>query len=70
MANARCVQHPYLVNPDLEPPNLSDQEAHRHLIDASSKLRLLELLLPRLKAKNHRVLLFSQVGHICVRTIT
>ncbi|KAF8329124.1 SNF2 family N-terminal domain-containing protein [Cantharellus anzutake] len=56
----KCMQHPYLVNSDIEPPNLSNKEAHRQLVEASAKLRFLQMMLPKLKAKGHRVLLFSQ----------
>jgi hypothetical protein len=57
----RCIQHPYLLSPDIEPKDLSPQEAHERLISTSSKLRLLRNLLPKLKARSHRILLFSQV---------
>lgn len=33
---------------------------HEKLIDASAKLRILKSLFPKLKARGHRVLLFSQ----------
>ncbi|KAF8519115.1 P-loop containing nucleoside triphosphate hydrolase protein [Hysterangium stoloniferum] len=58
----KCLQHPYLVSPELEPsgPHLTKQAAHVNLRDASAKLRLLHMMLPKLKAKGHRVLLFSQ----------
>ncbi|EGO30851.1 hypothetical protein SERLADRAFT_444458 [Serpula lacrymans var. lacrymans S7.9] len=56
----KCLQHPYLVNEDIEPRGLPPQETHEKLIDASGKLRLLRTLLPKLKARGHRVLLFSQ----------
>lgn len=64
---SRCLQHPYLIADDIEPKGLSPTEAHLKLIDASSKLRFLKLLLPKLKARGHRVLLFSQV---CLFTVT
>lgn len=35
---------------------------HAKLIDASAKLVLLKALLPKLRERGHRVLLFSQVG--------
>lgn len=59
----RCLQHPYLVSRELEPTgsDLTRQAVHKNLVDASSKLRLLNIMLPKLKAKGHRVLLFSQV---------
>ena len=39
---------------------MSPADAHQSLIDASCKLVFLRSLLPKLKAKGHRVLLFSQ----------
>ena len=60
--HCRCLQHPYLYAQDLEPPGLSQQDAHEKLIDASAKLRFLKMLLPKLKEGGHRVLLFSQVS--------
>lgn len=58
----RCIQHPYLVSEDIEPKGLSPQETHERLVGASAKLRLLKTLLPKLRARGHRVLLFSQVS--------
>lgn len=57
----RCLQHPYLNDEDIEPHNLGPEETHQKLISASAKLRLLKDLLPKLKARGHRVLIFSQV---------
>ncbi|KAH7106747.1 SNF2 family N-terminal domain-containing protein [Auriculariales sp. MPI-PUGE-AT-0066] len=56
----KCIQHPYLVSPELEDKDKPPKEMHRNLIDASSKLQLLYLMLPALKQRGHRVLLFSQ----------
>ncbi|CAK5279999.1 unnamed protein product [Mycena citricolor] len=56
----KCLQHPYLYEETIEPKGLSVQETHQKLIDASAKLVLLKSLLPKLKARGHRVLLFSQ----------
>ncbi|KAI9461026.1 hypothetical protein BJY52DRAFT_1168379 [Lactarius psammicola] len=56
----KCIQHPYLVSHDIEPKGLNPQEAHSRLVAGSAKLRLLQGLLPKLKARGHRVLLFSQ----------
>ncbi|KAI0801048.1 hypothetical protein C8Q74DRAFT_1364698 [Fomes fomentarius] len=56
----KCLQHPYLVSDTIEPKDLSPQETHERLVGASAKLRLLKMLLPRLRARGHRVLLFSQ----------
>lgn len=57
----RCMQHPYLVDQNLEPPTDSMASAHKQLVEDSAKLRVLQLMLPKLKARGHRVLLFSQV---------
>ena len=60
----KCIQHPYLIAPDLEAKEgEADYEAsweHQRLVDASAKLLLLQRLLPKLKERGHRVLLFSQ----------
>ncbi|KAI0720008.1 SNF2 family N-terminal domain-containing protein [Cerioporus squamosus] len=56
----KCLQHPYLVSNDIEPKDLLPQETHDRLVAASAKLRLLKMLLPKLRARGHRVLLFSQ----------
>jgi chromodomain-helicase-DNA-binding protein 4 len=56
----KCIQHPYLISPDIEPKGLSVSDAHEMMVSASAKLRFLRTLLPKLKARNHRVLLFSQ----------
>jgi hypothetical protein len=61
----RCLQHPYLNSEDIEPRNLTPAEAHERLIGASTKLRFLKMLLPKLKARGHRILLFSQVSGYC-----
>ncbi|KDN36285.1 hypothetical protein K437DRAFT_241288 [Tilletiaria anomala UBC 951] len=59
----KCCQHAYLINPqlaDLDDRYLSRKQKLSRLIDASGKLAFLKLLLPKLKARGHRVLLFSQ----------
>ncbi|KZV93790.1 hypothetical protein EXIGLDRAFT_645875 [Exidia glandulosa HHB12029] len=56
----KCIQHPYLVDRELEPSGLDKKDTHRNLVDASSKLQLLKVMLPQLKQRGHRVLLFSQ----------
>lgn len=61
-ALCRCLQHPYLVSRDIEPSGLPPQETHEKLIGASSKLIMLQSMLPKLKERGHRVLLFSQAS--------
>ncbi|KAI0639630.1 hypothetical protein C8Q77DRAFT_1082196 [Trametes polyzona] len=56
----KCIQHPYLVSETIEPRGLPPQETHDRLIGASAKLRFLKILLPKLRERGHRVLLFSQ----------
>ncbi|TFY59851.1 hypothetical protein EVJ58_g5524 [Rhodofomes roseus] len=56
----KCLQHPYLVSEEIEPKGLSQEETHAKLIDASAKLGLLKTMLPKLRERGHRVLLFSQ----------
>ncbi|KAG8855985.1 hypothetical protein FRB91_001375 [Serendipita sp. 411] len=60
MQSRKLVQHPYLVEPQLERETDSAEEMHRQLLDASGKLKFLQIMLARLKAKGKRVLLFSQ----------
>lgn len=56
----KTLCHPYLVEDALEHENVTDEEMHKRLVEGSSKLTLLQSMLPRLKEKGHRVLLFSQ----------
>ncbi|KAJ3086274.1 hypothetical protein HK102_013351 [Quaeritorhiza haematococci] len=44
----------------IQPQNLSTEERHRALVEASGKLQLLRPMLVKLKQRGHRVLLFSQ----------
>ncbi|KAF9502487.1 hypothetical protein BDN71DRAFT_1479184 [Pleurotus eryngii] len=60
MEMRKCLQHPYIYASDIEPTNLTPQATHEKLIDASAKFRLLKQLLQKLKARGHRILLFSQ----------
>lgn len=57
----KTLCHPYLVREELEHESTLDNKAlHKTLIEASSKLTFLADFIPKLKAKGHRVLLFSQ----------
>lgn len=56
----KCLCHPYIYNRDIEEQTIDPQLSHRRLVEASGKLRLLKLMLPRLRARGHRVLIFSQ----------
>ena len=52
----KCLCHPFVYSKSIEEPNVGMAASHRNLVDASSKLKLLELLLPELKKRGHRVL--------------
>ncbi|KAK3114879.1 hypothetical protein LTR53_006337 [Teratosphaeriaceae sp. CCFEE 6253] len=56
----KCLCHPFVYSKGIEERDVSVSASHRNLVDASSKLKLLELLLPKLKERGHRVLIFSQ----------
>ena len=56
----KCLCHPFVYSNSIEERTHDHALSHRNLVDASSKLKLLELLLPKLKEKGHRVLIFSQ----------
>jgi len=56
----KCLCHPFVYNEDIEERNVTAAELHRNLVDASSKLQLLEIMLPKLRERGHRVLIFSQ----------
>lgn len=56
----KCLCHPFVYNSAIEETSLSHEALHRNLIDASSKFQLLEIMLPKLQARGHRVLIFSQ----------
>ena len=54
----KCCNHPYLF------PHVEDRTLPalgEHLVDACGKLKVLDKLLARLKERNHRVLVFSQM---------
>lgn len=53
----KCVNHPYLFD-GVEPEPFQLGE---HLVDASGKLRVIDQLLIFLKARGHKVLMFSQM---------
>ncbi|KAG0641199.1 P-loop containing nucleoside triphosphate hydrolase protein [Tuber brumale] len=56
----KCLCHPFLYNEDIEEQDVDPETAHKNLVDAGSKLELLSLLLPKLKERGHRVLMFTQ----------
>ena len=56
----KCLCHPFVYSRQIEERSRDPIVSHRNLVDASSKLQLLELMLPRLLDRSHRVLIFSQ----------
>lgn len=56
----KCLCHPFVYSKAIEERGLSAAVSHRNLVEASSKLQLLEPLLTKLHQRGHRVLIFSQ----------
>ena len=56
----KCLCHPFVYSQQIEERNVESVASHRSLVEASSKLQLLEIMLPKLKERGHRVLIFSQ----------
>lgn len=56
----KCLAHPFVQAPDLEDRNVGKEQEQRALVEASGKLSFLARILPKLKEKGHRVLIFSQ----------
>ena len=56
----KCLCHPFVYSRQIEERSRDPIVSHRNLVDASSKFQLLELMLPMLQDRGHRVLIFSQ----------
>lgn len=56
----KCLCHPFIYSSAIEETSVGEKALHRNLIDASSKFQLLEIMLPKLRERGHRVLIFSQ----------
>lgn len=56
----KCLCHPFMYSQAIEETDHDQAVLHRNLVEASSKLLLLEIMLPKLKERGHRVLIFSQ----------
>lgn len=56
----KCLAHPFVQAPDLEDRGVDPEQEQRALIEASGKLSFLAKILPKLKQRGHRVLIFSQ----------
>ncbi|CAJ1057681.1 lymphoid-specific helicase [Xyrichtys novacula] len=59
----RCCNHPYLVEYPLDPAT-QEFQINEQLVQSSGKLLILDRLLPALKARGHKVLVFSQMTSI------
>ena len=59
----QCLCHPYVYNQDIE-GKTEEASSHRQLVEASAKLQILDIMLPKLKERGHRVLIFSQFLHM------
>ncbi|KAF2205548.1 hypothetical protein GQ43DRAFT_477250 [Delitschia confertaspora ATCC 74209] len=56
----KCLCHPFVYSREIEERTDIAAVSHRNLVEASAKLQFLELLLPKLRERGHRVLIFSQ----------
>ncbi|KAJ4306151.1 hypothetical protein N0V88_000947 [Collariella sp. IMI 366227] len=56
----KCLCHPFIYSQAIEDRTGTTEVMRRNLVEASPKLMLLEHMLPRLKERGHRVLIFSQ----------
>jgi SNF2 family DNA or RNA helicase len=56
----KCLAHPFVQSPDLEERDVDIDQEMTALIEASGKLSFLAKLLPKLKERGHRCLIFSQ----------
>jgi chromodomain-helicase-DNA-binding protein 4 len=57
----RCLCHPFLFNDSVEDRTITDPaKIHQNLVEASGKLMMLNIMLPKLRERKHRVLIFSQ----------
>ncbi|CAJ2503257.1 Uu.00g106510.m01.CDS01 [Anthostomella pinea] len=59
----QCLCHPFCFNSGVEDKTVDSEQMHRNLVEAAPKLLLLNIMLPKLKEKGHRVLIFSQFLH-------
>ncbi|KAK2065437.1 SNF2 family domain-containing protein [Colletotrichum caudatum] len=56
----KCLCHPFMYSEAVEERSMDPVKMHQNLISASGKLILLNIMLPKLKERGHRVLIFSQ----------
>ena len=56
----KSLCHPFVYNIEIEEKSSNAAISHKGLVEASSKLQLLEIMLPKLKERGNRILIFSQ----------
>ncbi|EEU45110.1 uncharacterized protein NECHADRAFT_80466 [Fusarium vanettenii 77-13-4] len=56
----KCLCHPFMYSEAIEERDHDPTVLQRNLVEASAKLLLLQVMLPKLQEKGHRVLIFSQ----------
>ncbi|KAF9882030.1 hypothetical protein CkaCkLH20_00066 [Colletotrichum karsti] len=56
----KCLCHPFMYSEAIEERNVDQTKLQENLVSASGKLMLLNIMLPKLKERGHRVLIFSQ----------
>jgi chromodomain-helicase-DNA-binding protein 4 len=56
----KTLCHPFVYSRQIEERTQETGISHRNLVEASSKLQLLQIMLPKLQERGHRVLIFSQ----------
>ncbi|CEO59976.1 hypothetical protein PMG11_04623 [Penicillium brasilianum] len=56
----KCLCHPFIYNKAIEEQTNDPNLAFQRLVEASGKLKLLNIMLPKLQERGHRVLIFSQ----------
>ncbi|OHW94522.1 SNF2 family domain-containing protein [Colletotrichum incanum] len=56
----KCLCHPFMYSEAVEERSPDPVKMHQNLVSASGKLMLLNIMLPKLKERGHRVLIFSQ----------
>jgi chromodomain-helicase-DNA-binding protein 4 len=56
----KTLCHPFVYSREIEDRTHEMAVSHRNLVEASSKLQLLSIMLPKLQERGHRVLIFSQ----------
>ncbi|CAM1500676.1 Fc.00g098380.m01.CDS01 [Cosmosporella sp. VM-42] len=56
----KCLCHPFVYSEAIEERHHDPTILYRNLVEASAKLILLKIMLPKLQERGHRVLIFSQ----------